>query len=71
MNIVVDQDYTANETVWRIIEKYPNIISPHCKPNVAKPNIFHRIVTGNNSPTFFKPLQLLAHKFDIVKEEFR
>lgn len=53
------------------MKKYPNIIPHHCIPNETKSNIFHRIESDNNPPTFSKPQQLLAQKFDIGKKKFR
>lgn len=51
-------------TVWIIMEKYSNIISPHFNPDAENLNVFHKIC---NPPIFSKPQQL----FDIVEEEFR
>lgn len=71
MNIIVNKNKAADMTVWRIIEKYPDIISPYQNFYAEKLNVFYKIKTSSNPATLFKSQQLLAKKIGITKEEFR
>lgn len=71
MNIDLVPNKDANKMVRAILEKYPNLISPHRDTNATKPKIFHRIETGSNPPTFSRARQLSAQRCEIAKEEFK
>ena len=62
---------SADITAQTIVEKYPNLISPHRNPDASKPKVYHRIETGSNPSVYTKTRQLSTAKYDVAKEEFR
>ena len=71
MNISFLPVNSAEATVRAIMDKYPNLISPHRNTSAKKTKVYHRIETGSNPATFSKTRQLSAEKCEIAKNEFR
>lgn len=71
MNIDIDPEKSISGNIKNIIDKYPNLISPHKDPTAVKPKVFHRIETGSNPPSFSKARQLSPQKHQIALDEFR
>ena len=67
MNITCN-NINSSPKVKEIINKYPNLISPHKVETMKAPNVYHRIETGSHPPVFSRPRQLSKTKFDIARD---
>ena len=70
-NIAVFAGNDLRPAIKDILQRHPNLISPHHINNANKSKIFHRIETGKSFPSFSKTRQLSAQKLEIAKEEFK
>lgn len=64
-NITVYPDNPTDASIQTLIEKYPNLISPHRNLSATKPKVCHIIETGSNPPPFSNARQLSAQKYNI------
>ena len=69
-NVIVNMVSESPE-IQPLLEKYPNITSPHKSEDKPYKGIYHRINTGSNPPVFARPRQLAEKKLAIAKCEFQ